>query len=126
LLNLADAGRGGCNCNNVYAGGFFDFPSSCQFCAAGFGPLDVQGWAQVVQYQADLLLQFPTLGFYPVYDPALFPTPPLCGLPVYVTSKPTPVCAGRGTVTLTTSTVDEIIQYAASSTTLTRQNLSRQ
>jgi hypothetical protein len=50
------------------------------------------------------------LGFDPLYDPALFPEPPLCALPVYVTSKPTTVCAGRGTVFLTTTLVDQVIQ----------------
>jgi hypothetical protein len=102
--------EGGCNCNNVYAGGFWDFPSSCLFCAAGFGPGSDQEWALAVQYQAALELQFPALGFYPVYDPALFPEPPLCALPVYATSKPTQICAGRGTVELSVALVDQVIQ----------------
>jgi hypothetical protein len=56
------------------------------------------------------MLEFPNMGFYPLYDPSLFPSPPLCGLPFYTTSKPTEVCAGRGTVFLTTTLVDEVIQ----------------
>ena len=65
--------EGGCNCVkdpfNVYANGYWDSQSFCQLCTAGFGPVDRPTWNLAVSYQAAILLEFPDLGYWPVFDP---------------------------------------------------------
>ena len=102
--------EGGCACDAVFALGFWDPLSFCQLCVDGYGPGTIQEWAIAVQYQQQLLVDFPSLGFYPVYNPADFPTPPLCNLPSFPTSKPTEICAGRGNVSLSVVEIDQTIQ----------------
>ena len=102
--------EGGCACFQNFTLGLWDAHSFCQQCTEGNGPVSDAEWELAVNYQEALFLEFPALDFYPVYDPADFPDPPLCNLPAYSTSKPTQVCAGRGTVELATELLDVTIQ----------------
>jgi len=116
--HLAVTGNeGGCDCPAAYSLGFYDPQTFCEFCQAAYGPNNRNEWLAAVNYQNSILLAYPGLGYYPVFDPSVFPpytdaiaTQVLCKMPVFTSTRPTQICGGRGNVTVVPLVVNETVQ----------------
>ena len=105
--------EGGCQCYNTYDNGYWDFPSMCRQCLAGYGPASQEEWLLAVDYQDQILLAIPDyvelFGSYPVFNTSVFDgtnATTFCRLPVYTSTKETAICGGRGSINVTSSTVE--------------------
>ncbi len=104
------AKEGGCNCHNDFQQGYYDFYLFCSRCKQGYGPLDRDEWAKMIQRNELISETFP-LGTAPfVSEPTIeeFESTLACRFPVQKDPIPASfidfgMCSNHGMVSTTTT-----------------------
>ena len=96
--------EGGCNCFSSYTKGFFSFPTSCQLCEIGYGPIDPTEFRNTILYNQLVTRVYP-IGFIPStsINASQFENDFICRMPFFadpiLSSIATiNVCSGHGIV----------------------------